>query len=668
MDTKTFLPRAVPLVTVDPYFNIWSFSDRLYEDAPRHWTGKRNGMTGYLKVDGIWYGFMGRTETSSENYYMEPESLEQKSVKLTPTKTVYQFENKAVGLTLEFLSPLLLDDLKLMSRPVSYISYSVSSRDGKRHEAEIYLDITAEAAVNTSDQEVTFGADEDSIFCGRGGEGMLTKSGDDMRIDWGWLHLAAPGHEYMILHTEDKKEWMAGREEPQLDMLEGKLSRRVKLDQPVRDGYPALGCLRSFFVEEGSCQEGMICVAYDDILSIQYFGRDIEAYWKKDGETFEEVLKKGLREYEELRGRAAAFDEELKKEALVFGEKYYDILCAAYRQVIASHKLICVDGELEFLSKECYSNGCIGTVDITYPSMPLFLKYCPQLVEGMLNPVFHMVESGLWPFPYAPHDVGQYPLANGQVYGLDRKIHVLDEYYQMPVEECGNILLCVAAICRAEGNDSYAQKHREILTRWADYLVSIGWDPENQLCTDDFAGHLAHNCNLAVKGILGIAAWAQILGRLGEKEKETFYRKKAEELAKSWEKAAFDGDHYRLTFDGEGSWSLKYNLIWDKILGLDIFDPQIAETEVNYYMTKLNPYGIPLDSRCDYTKSDWEMWSTVLCDHKEYRDKVIHTIWEALCNMDRRAPFPDWYHTEKPRAEGFQNRTVQGGLFILLMP
>ena len=157
------------------------------------------------------------------------------------------------------------------------------------------------------------------------------------------------------------------------------------------------------------------------------------------------------------------------------------------------------------------------------------------------------------------------------------------------------MLLCVAAVCKAENSIEYAVKHKEILTRWTDYLVSVGWNPENQLCTDDFAGHLAHNCNLSIKGILGIAAWAKLLGQMGEKEQEQKYRAEAEKLAREWEKAAFDGDHYRLTFDGEGTWSLKYNLVWDTLLDLNVFDRKVAETEVKYYLTKMNPYGIPLD-------------------------------------------------------------------------
>ncbi len=444
MTGETFLPRAIPLVTVDPYFNIWSFDDHLYDDAPRHWTGKRNAMTGAIRVDGVWLRFMGKLELNAEDYYMEPEVIPQTEVEIRPTRTIYHFENQQVALTVEFMTPLLLSDLKLMSRPVSYVSYQVKSRDGKEHEVLVYLDITAEAAVNTSDQSVQFGKDARSIFCGRGDENMLTKSGDDMRIDWGWLHLAAPEHKYIILSTEGKRRicrrpwWEPGVE---FDGLEGIMEKGVRPWHQVRDGYPALGCWKEYTVSTESPAEGFICLAYNDLKSIQYFGENIDAYWKADGTTFEEALDVAIHDYQEINARAAAFDAELKAEAEKVSRKYYDILSVAYRESIAAHKLIMVDGELKFFSKECYSNGCIGTVDLTYPSMPLYLKYCPQLMEGMMNPIFHLADTVQWPFPYAPHDMGQYPLANGQVYGLNHHTHVLDEKYQMPVEESGNMLL-----------------------------------------------------------------------------------------------------------------------------------------------------------------------------------------------------------------------------------
>ncbi len=230
------------------------------------------------------------------------------------------------------------------------------------------------------------------------------------------------------------------------------------------------------------------------------------------------------------------------------------------------------EGTLLFLSKENNSNGSIGTVDITYPSSPLFLLYSPELVKGLMNPIFYYSESGKWTKPFAAHDVGTYPLANGQTYGGD-----------MPIEESGNMLITTAALATMEGNADYAASHWDLLTVWTDYLVENGLDPENQLCTDDFAGHFAHNANLSIKAIMGIASYAKLASMLDKEDVATKYMEIAKEMAVKWEKMAIDGDHYKLTFDRSGTWSQKYNIVWDKLLGFNIFDPQIVQKEMAYY-------------------------------------------------------------------------------------
>ncbi|MCL2160134.1 MAG: DUF1793 domain-containing protein, partial [Oscillospiraceae bacterium] len=250
------------------------------------------------------------------------------------------------------------------------------------------------------------------------------------------------------------------------------------------------------------------------------------------------------------------------------------------------------------------------------------------------------------------------------VYGYDSKTREMAHKYQMPIEECGNMILCVAAVCHMEESADYAKKHAELLSKWANYLVKCGWDPENQLCTDDFAGHLARNCNLSIKAILGIAAWGKLLEKIGRATEGAKYTAKARKMAAEWKKHAYEQESYRLAFDREGSWSIKYNLVWDKILNLNIFDRDIAETEVEYYKTKLNRYGLPLDSRSDYTKSDWQMWSAALTDDMQYADSIIGAMWDFLNETPDRVPFSDWYYTSNPKQVGFQNRTVQGGLFI----
>lgn len=642
---------AVPLVTVDPFFNIWSFGDKLYDDAPRHWSNKRANMTGLLKVDEKYYRFMGKAQCDNEIYFYEPEVIEQTDVEVFATKTVYSFENDILRLTLTFRTPLLLDDLMLLSRPVSYISYEIEFLDKKEHTTEIYFDICSEICVDNTSQTVDFGTTEYSVYIGKGNRDVLSKCGDENRIDWGYVHLIAPGAEYKTVIGFDKRDLlkykhdMAGITEP----------------RKVCEDFPSVAMKRKY--QGGDKISDFLCVAYEDFYSMQYFGENLKCYWTRNGDSFADMVQRAISEYEKINERCDAFDVSLREKAEKISKKYADIITLAYRQVAGDHKLVEKDGKLLYFSKECCSNGDTATVDITYPSMPMFLMLNPDLLEGMLNPVFEFAEGDHgWGFEFAPHDVGFYPWANGQVYGYEKDDPDYIRMRQMPVEESGNMLLCVCALCDARKDYAYAKGHMVTLKKWADYLVKIGYDPDCQLCTDDFAGHLAHNCNLGVKGILGIAAFGKILTNCGEDGEK--YIRIAKEYANKWKENAFAEDHYALVFDNKDTWSIKYNLVMDRLLGLDIFDKDIAKTEVEYYKKKMNAYGLPLDSREDYTKSDWQMWSVCITDDAEYRDMVVGRMWDMINEMCERVPFSDWYYTSTPHMERFQNRTVQGGLFM----
>lgn len=655
---------AVPLITVDPYFNIWSCCDRLTDEAPRHWTGRRNAMTGLLRIDGVWRRFLGCVEADNMNTFQEPAPLTQTSVKVTPLFSKYEFTCPEISFTAEFFTPLLPDDLMLLSRPISYFSYEIRSNDGKAHDVEFYFDLSAEACVDHPAQSVRMQCGQNACFCGRGEQDILSRSGDDLRIEWGWLHLFSRDHTASLMNRSAKRN-LFHRYHPS-DLL---------WDAPesvsVREEWPCLTLRKQYRLSAQETISNFLCMGYDDLYSIEYFGKKIRGYWTKDGATFEEICRAAISDFPEIRNRCLAFDAELLSRASGYGDQYTDIVSLAYRQVIGAHKLTWDGESMQFFSKECYSNGCIGTVDVTYPSIPLFLIWQPDLICGMLDPIFRFAASDAWPYPYAPHDVGQYPLANGQVYGMseaDRKNGTVEKH-QMPVEECGNMLLCVAAVCKAKQDVSYAEKHWEILQQWVEYLVKKGLDPENQLCTDDFAGHLAHNANLSAKAIMGIASWGMLCGMMGEAEKEESYLNLARNLASEWKEKAFDRNLrcFRLAFDRPGTWSIKYNLVWDKLFGLKIFDDEIFEAEVQNYRTRINPYGLPLDSRSDYTKSDWQMWSAVLCNDPGYMEKITGAMWNMLNTTPDRVPFTDWYYTSTPSMRGFQNRTVQGGLFLPML-
>ena len=374
----------------------------------------------------------------------------------------------------------------------------------------------------------------------------------------------------------------------------------------------------------------------------------------------------------------------LDEAEAIGGADYALIAAAAWRHTFAAHKLIADEtGRMVLLSKENDSNGCIGTVDISYPSAPIFLKYCPQLVNALCRGVLKFAEMPVWEEDYAPHDIGRYPYATGQVYAAcDRSVFrqsaaVYPPYYlypagadaynphdQMPVEECGNMLIMLYAALRATGDASLIQAHRATLAKWAKYLCEYGEDPGEQLCTDDFAGHLAHNVNLAAKALVGVACYARLVATLGEDA--SAWERETARLRDSFLARAQKPGGGPLTFDGVG-WSMKYNLVWDEILGLNLLPREYYAEEVGSYAARMNRYGLPLDSRKTYTKSDWELWVATMAQSKEEFCRFIAPVAAYLRETPSRVPFSDWYDTVTGQYEHFIARAVQGGLYMPML-
>ena len=197
--------------------------------------------------------------------------------------------------------------------------------------------------------------------------------------------------------------------------------------------------------------------------------------------------------------------------------------------------------------------------------------------------------------------------------------------------------------------------------------MRFGQDPENQLCTDDFAGHWAHNANLSVKAIMGIAGYSEMAKMLGFNNIADKYATIAKKMAVKWEEMANEGDHYRLAFDREDTWSQKYNMIWDKMWNLNLFPNNVIGKEINYYLTKQNPYGLPLDSRKDYTKSDWIMWTAAMSSDQATFEKFVDPLYKYVNETVSRVPVSDWYDTKTAQMTGFKARSVIGGHWMKVL-
>ncbi|HEX7754421.1 MAG TPA: DUF4965 domain-containing protein, partial [Niabella sp.] len=511
---------------------------------------------------------------------------------------------------------------------------------------------STDLAVNTPEQEVvatkSTSGNLSLLKAGTVSQPVLQKKGDDLRIDWGYLYVGIPS-------GKNAWQYISGPGSASLKVLKSS----DKFSPLLKQQGKQLQLNTLLDLGRAQSASGMVMIAYDDLYSIQYFGENLRPWWNRDGKSsIEHQLDKAQKEYSAVVNQCAAVDKKIDQDARNAGGVEYARLCElAYRQSLAAHKLVqSPGGDLLFMSKENFSNGSINTVDITYPSSPLFLVYNPDLLKGMMNGIFYYSESGKWAKPFPAHDLGTYPQANGQTYGED-----------MPVEEAGNMLCLMAAIAKAEGNAQYAQQHWETLNTWVDYLVKDGFDPANQLCTDDFAGHLARNANLSLKAIMGIESYAMIARMLGKTELYAKYHGIAAGMVPKWMQLADDGDHYSLVFEKKGTWSQKYNLIWDKVLGFNIFPKTVYQKEVRYYLTKQNKYGLPLDSRKSYTKSDWILWTATLATNSNDFKAFVKPLERYVQETPTRVPLSDWHETTDGRQVGFQARSVVGGYFMKVL-
>jgi len=576
----------------------------------------------------------------------------QKSVDVLATNTYYTFACGPVELDVVFTAPMIIDDLDLLSTPINYISTRVRSTDGAPHACQLLVATTPQMVVNEMTQatvsSIITEGNTPYIKSGSVDQRILGRAGDQISIDWGYLYIPAFDGAVSIAPLGDMENAF---------LSSGTLpTSQTDVTTQNESQFPSLAYAHDF----GTTAEAssFMMVGYDEVFDIQYFKKNYKGYWARNGKTIFEAFHELHDGYADIMARCRAMDARIYDDGLASANAHYaELLSASYRHVIAAHKLFEDDGgRLLFFSKENNSNGCVNTVDLTYPSAPLFLIYNYELQKAMMTSIFEYSATGKWSKQFAAHDLGTYPLANGQVYGGD-----------MPLEESGNMLTLAATICRIEGYGDWLKRYYRILKRWADYLVQYGQDPAEQLCTDDFAGHWAHNCNLSVKAIMGIAGFAEICRQRGDESLADTYMQRAAEMAAKWEADANDGNHYRLAYDRQGTWSQKYNMVWDKLWGTNLFPNDAMDTEIKYYRTRQNNYGLPLDSRADYTKSDWIMWTAAMADNDRTFIQFLEPLYRYVNTTTSRVPLSDWYDTKTGRWVSFRARSVIGGHWMKVL-
>lgn len=656
-------PPATPLIVRDPYVSTWQPADALPGRWPTFWTGATRAMTGIARIDGQPYVFMGAPGLSGQTLPL----MTQTALDVTPTQSRYTLQAGGVTVTVNFLSPVEPDDLRRQSIPLGYIFAGARSADGKTHTVSLYFDISGEWADNNDATPITWrggtvpgGKEALKAFIVEPADPKVLSENGDYPA-WGQAIFAtapAPG--------------MTAQAGPDADVraagaTQGHLDDSVDTNRPraISDHWPVFAFNFDLGrVGKKATQPIELVLGHVRDPAVSYLHNPVPPLWKSYWPDWTQMVAFFYDDADNALRDADRLDKRVTSDATRAGGPKYAALCTlALRQAFGATELVGTSDKPWMFMKEISSDGNISTVDVVYPAFPVFLYANPYLLRLQLDPLLAYAETGGWPKPFAEHDIGgSYPNADGHNNGREE---------DMPVEESANMLIMAAAYMRyaprAEAA-AYAAQHYTILKQWADYEVQNGLDPANQNQTDDFTGFIAHSANLALKGILGVGAMGQIAGYAGNKADAAHYAATARDMIAQWAKLAQSktGDHLTLAYGQDDTWSLKYNAFPDKVLGLDLVPKSVLQEEAKYYLSHLNSFGVPLDNRHSFTKTDWEVWTAASTDDKRLRQAFVDAIYKFADTSNARVPFTDWYDTVSGQQKGFQARPVIGGVFAIL--
>jgi hypothetical protein len=657
-------PPATPLVVRSMYLSTWQGADNLAGTWPTFWNGGIAAMAGIVRVDGTAFLFAGAPAVNGTQLPVATQT----ALVVTATTSHYTFQVAGIQLDVTFFSPVDPDDLRRQSVPFGYVTMQATSIDGAAHHTSVYFDISGEWAHGDNAQLISWAqaqvGNQVALSHAPTNPGVLQENRD--HASWGTMVIAAdaaPGLTWQI--GEDTVVRANG--------ANGSLPGTVDANQPraISNAWPVFG----FNLDLGSVTTAsapfVICVGHARTPAVSFLGTQLDPWWRTYFTGWQDMLTWFRADLPSATAVAAQLESRLALDvqaALGTGataDQYHALVSLSLRQTFGGTELVNRGGVPWAFLKEISSDGNVSTVDVIYPASPAYLYLSPDYLRMLLAPLLFLAESGGWNQAFAEHDIGAgYPVADGHLSGQE----------DMPVEESANMLIMTAALLGrlpAADATAFATTHYATLRKWAEYLVANALDPGNQNQTDDFTGFIAHSVNLALKGIIGIGAMGLIATAAGNTADATHYTSTAQTYITQWHTMGQDssGQHLKLAYDQDGTWSLKYNGYPDKLLGTNLVPDSVAAQESAWYSSQAGQFGVVLDPRNPFTKVDWELWTAAWLNNHPAAATLITGAYGFANTTAQRVPLTDLYTVStaaQTQPENFRNRPVLGGLFALL--
>ncbi|KDQ29342.1 hypothetical protein PLEOSDRAFT_157064 [Pleurotus ostreatus PC15] len=642
-----FNPASVPLAVRSPYLSAWlaqGSGTALNGAWPTFWTGSILGWAGFIKVDGVSFSFLGVPSVPGTTF----NKATQKSASFTSTQSKFVLSAGAIDLTVTFLSPVEPHDLSKQSMPFSYMSLSAVSTDGRTHTVQLYSDISAEWVSGDNSLGATWSTTTGNTFVHQvqlANQVVYSERNDHIQ----------QGSAYYATSNVAGTTFQTGADVTVRAQFlnNGRLPNTQDTNfRAIQDNWPVFAFAHDLGSVGSTAQSRVIALGHARDPAVQYIiannGRqDRSLFFFGQFATARDALLSFLGDFNDALTRANAFDAQVNSDASKISSDYASIVALSIRQAFGATEITIskradgsfnTDDVLVFM-KEISSDGNTNTVDVIFPAWPILLYTNPVLGKFLLAGLFEYQASGQYPNRWSVHDLGaHYPMAIGHNDGRDEA---------MPVEESGNMLIMTLSYTQKTGDTSLISTYTSLLDQWTQFLISDSLIPANQISTDDFAGPLANQTNLAIKGIVGIGAMAEISRLLGDTTKASNYSVRfsslqfkepnrlkfglkaiATSFVQQWQNLAISSDrrHLTLAYGDSASWGLSYNLFADKLLKLNLFPTSIFQMQTAWYKTVAQPFGVPLDTRHTYTKSDWEIWTAGIMTDQAARDLFISSV------------------------------------------
>ncbi|KAI2618159.1 glutaminase A [Hypoxylon sp. NC1633] len=661
-------PPAIPLAVKGPYLNSWldvgsdgGNGGHLAGEWAKFWTQQVTGWTGFIRVDGTAYTWLGAAPGA--------DVVDQLEFSYTSTRSSFVMSvADKVEMNITFLSPVTPNDLRRQSLVFSYLEVTVSALDGGAHDVQLYADVSAEWASGSLDSIVTwdYQSADGVAYHTFQLQDQAPISETNNQANWGtWFWSTQDGENLSWQSGEDtvvRGAFITGGSLP---------NSKDSNYRAVQDKWPVFGFAHNL----GSVGSGSVSILYtigitqDGAVSLLGTGSDLTVYpalWNDYFGSNVEAMTFFYNDYPEAARLATELDNKVAADSLAAaGQNYLTLTSLSVRQTFGALQFTGTDSDPLVFLKEISSNSDIQTVDVIFPAIPLILYTNPTLLNYLLKPLFLNQENGHYPNTNAIHDLGTFPVARGYPDGSDEP---------QPLEECGNMIIMVLAYAQRTNDNAYLTQHYPILKQWAGYLVDEALIPADQISTDDFAGSLANQTNLALKGIIGLRAMSEIADRTGNTDDAKSFGDTATSYISQWQgfgiNSAASPPHATLSYGDADSHGLLYNLYANSLLGFgaDFVPQSVYDMQSAFYPTIALEYGVPLDTRHSYTKSDWELWCAAITD-AETRDLFLRLIAGWIDSTPTNMPLTDLYQADTgnyPSGLGFTARPVVGGHFSLL--